>query len=87
MKIKGVKKVCGESKALRDGQKLQLVYDRKNISVFTCLHVGNSWSEFRDPDLITVGWIYGYTSMSSIKQMVVDGIKEYEMIKVRNGNL
>lgn len=76
--IKGVRKVCGETRRLCDytrGAYLQLNYDRSDGKVWTDYHVSfghNSWNEYKDKDIITIGFIDVPMTMEGIKKMVTE---------------
>lgn len=57
MKMHGLKKAAGETKGLSyyRGDYVQISYDRSDGEILTNYHVStNSWSEYHDPQIITV---------------------------------
>lgn len=82
MKIKGLKKVAGESKCLQgyySGRYLQLNYDRKTGEIWTDEHISlgqNSWTEYHDSNILVCGNICKPVTMQEIRQMVENAIAE-----------
>ena len=76
LKIKGIKKIAGESKSLGgyySGQYLQVNYDRKTGEAWTDLHCSfgqNSWSQYHDSNIINCGNISEPTTMARSKEML-----------------
>lgn len=82
MKMTGIKKAAGESKQLTDyysGHYLQVNYNKASDEITTNYHYNlgaNSWTEYNDPDIITVGNLYEPTTMSEIREMVERRLSE-----------
>ncbi len=76
LKIKGLKKIAGESKGLEgyySGHYLQINYDRKTGEAWTDYHVSfgqNSWTEYNDSSIITCGNISEPMTMKEIRAMI-----------------
>lgn len=79
--IKGIKAVSGETKDLskNDNRKVQVFYDAEENKVFCELHIGNSWSEFRNNDsIVDCGFFFAPATMKEIERRVEDSIREKE---------
>ena len=76
LKIKGIKKIAGESKALCDfyaGRYLQLNYNKKTGKAWTdyfCSLGQNSWKEYHDKNIINCGNITEQVTMAQIREMI-----------------
>lgn len=79
--MKGLKKVSGETKALKgyyDSIYLQLCYDKQKDEVFTIQHCdfGHSWQTyFNDDNIITVCNLCEPQTMAEIQKMVEEELK------------
>ena len=75
--IKGLKAAAGDTKGLTgyySGRYIQISYDKRTGDVLTDYHCSfgqNSWTEYHDPDVITVG----NTSVPMTMQEIADEIK------------
>ncbi len=75
-KIKGLKKIAGESKSLRgyySGQYLQVNYNRTTGEAWTDWHCSfgqNSWSQYHDINIINCGNISNPMTMAQIREMI-----------------
>lgn len=87
MKIKGLKKVCGESRKVndieKDGKRLWMVYNLKTKEVYTVESSSGIRPKVnrKDKNLITVGVIKQYISMETIKHMVFERVRKHENYK------
>ncbi len=76
IRIKGLKKIAGESKSLSgyySGQYLQVNYDRATGEAWTDFHCSfgqNSWSQYHDNNIINCGNISEPTTMVQIRDMI-----------------
>lgn len=76
LKIKGLKKIAGESKGLEgyySGYYLQLNYDKETGEAWTDEHVSfgqNSWTEYKDSSIINCGNISEPMTMKEIRAMI-----------------
>lgn len=75
LKIKGLKKIAGESKGLNpyDHGYLQVNYDMETGEAWTDYHYSigsNSWSEYHDEDILTCGYISSPHTMEQIREMI-----------------
>jgi len=74
--IKGLKKVCGETKCLslhdRYNRRLQINYDCSTGEVWGDLHYGvnPSWTEYRDANIITVCTTCEPMTMAQIEEEI-----------------
>lgn len=79
MKIKGLKKIAGESKQIGkyDPEYLQLNYDKTTGEAWTDYHYSighNSWTEYHEPGIITCGNITEPKTMREIREMIENAI-------------
>lgn len=80
MKIKGLKKIAGESKKLSgyySPEYLQLNYNTKTGEAWTDYHYSighNSWTGYNEPDVITCGNITEPKTQKEIAAMIHDAI-------------
>lgn len=79
LKIKGLKKIAGESKNLDSGCHLQVLYDMKTCEAWADYHVGESWSVYNDDNVITCGRLYERATMCEIRQMI-----EFKVYEINN---
>lgn len=76
LKIKGLKKIAGESKGLEgyySGHYLQVNYDLETGETWTNEHCSfgqNSWTEYHDSNIINCGNISEPTTMVQIRSMI-----------------
>lgn len=76
LKIKGIKKISGETRALNgyhSGQYLQVNYDRKSGEAWTDFHCSlgqNSWREYSDSNIISCGNLSEPATMAEIREMI-----------------
>lgn len=81
LKIKGIKKIAGESKGLEgyySGHYLQLNYDKKTGEAWTDEHVSfgqNNWTEYNDSSIINCGNICEPVTMEEIRKMIKDKLE------------
>lgn len=81
LKIKGLKKIAGESKNLEgpySDQYLQLNYDQETGEAWTDLHASfgqNSWTEYHDTNIINCGNISQPMTMKEIKEMIINKLE------------
>lgn len=74
LKIKGLKKIAGESKCLNGFGFLQVNYDIKTGEAWTDMHVGQSWTQYKDENIITCGHLYERATMKEIREMIEDAV-------------
>lgn len=80
MKIKGLKKIAGESKSLTgyySPEYLQLNYDRETGEAWTDYHYsigGNSWTQYHENNVINCGTIHEPKTMREIHEMIESAI-------------
>lgn len=80
MKIKGLKKIAGESKKLTgfySPEYLQLNYNTNTGEAWTDYYYSighNSWTEYNEPDIITCGIITEPKTQKEISGMIHDAI-------------
>lgn len=78
MKIKGLKKISGESKKLNgfyNPEYLQLNYNTATGEAWTDFHYSighNSWTKYDEPTIINCGTIHRPTTMKELAQMIED---------------
>lgn len=85
MKIKGLKKVCGESRKLKDspGKRLQIHYNKKTKFVW-CTEV--CCSDVYIPkyekckDVVEVGYTDKYVSMETLKNFILESLSKEKRI-------
>lgn len=76
LKVKGLKKIAGETKNLKgfySCEYLQLNYNKKTGEAWTdylCSLGQNSWKEYNDSDIINCGNISEKKTMEEIKEMI-----------------
>lgn len=81
IKIKGIKKIAGESKNLQgyySGQYLQLNYDTKTGEAWTNHHTSfgqNSWTEYDGNSIINCGNICEPITMEEIREMIIEKLE------------
>lgn len=82
LKIKGLKKACGETKELNylKGEHIQLAIDTKTGELITRYHVGDNWTVFHDPDVHTIRNIYQACTMDEIRKLVKEFLEELEKV-------
>lgn len=79
MKIKGLKKIAGESKHIGkyDPEYLQLNYDKTTGEAWADYHYsigGNSWTEYHDTNILNCGNIEEPATMKEIAEMIHDAV-------------
>lgn len=79
MKIKGLKKIAGESKHIGkyDPEYLQLNYDKTTGEAWTDYHYSigcNSWCEYHDKNIVNCGYITEQKTMIEIAEMIHNAI-------------
>lgn len=86
LKIKGLKKACGETKDLNylRGEHIQLAIDITTGELITRYHIGDNWTVFHDPDVRTIRHIYQACTMAEIREMVNEYLEELEQAKTWN---
>ena len=82
--IKGLKKVAGESKRLKNNRYnnyFQVNYDLSTKEIFIDEHSGfNHFQTFyNNSDIVNCGNIYKQTTMRELREMVELGIEQHEM--------
>lgn len=70
LKIKGLKRIAGESRGMNGRYCLQINYDRKTCEAWVDQHVGNGWTEYNDENIILCGVITRKTTMKEIRDMI-----------------
>lgn len=72
MKIKGLKKAAGVTQgcSYRMGGRVQISLDTETGRVYTDYHVGQTWSVYRDPAIITVCFADGPMTMVEIAESI-----------------
>lgn len=72
LKIKGLKKTCGETKQLKylKGVHIQLAIATTTGQLITRYHVGDKWTVFLNSDVRTICNIYQACTMDEIRTMV-----------------
>lgn len=81
MKLKGIKKVCGETKTLKPntGAYYQVFVNKKTQYVWADFHYSighNEWSEYHSNDIIDCGFVSSPMTMSELKEMVITAIEQ-----------
>ena len=84
MKIKGIKAICHESKGLYKGGYgpgfLELFFDEIEDRAFAIYQVSrNSWTQFKDENIIACGWIIRPATMKEIKDQIESAVKKREL--------
>lgn len=80
MKIKGLKRIAGDSKFLNgyySGRYIQVNYDRETGYAWGDFFHSlgqNSWNVYHSPDVIRVGNICEPTSMEELRRLVADAV-------------
>lgn len=88
LKIKGIKKIAGESKNLGgyySGEYLQLNYDTKTGEAWTDYHTSfgqNSWTEYNNSTIINCGNICNPITMEEIREMIKDKLEMINRMKL-----
>ena len=74
LKMSGLKKASAETVNWRvgSGGHTQISYDRATGEILTNDHIGQSWTEYHDPDVITVC----YTNRHMTMQEIADAIRD-----------
>lgn len=83
LKFQGLRKCCGSMGELNPYDSLfyELFYDRVTGEVWTILQIGQSWTEYRDRDIVKVGNYCCHLTMQEIVDEVratLKAIKERE---------
>ena len=84
LKLREIKRVSGETKSLKgyySGIYLQLNVDKKTGEVWTNLHNSfghNSWTTYRDEDVVVCGNIDTPKTMQEIRDIVYETLSYYE---------
>lgn len=83
--IKGIRKACGETKDYGDfsGKYVEIFYDAKSGEVWTRFQYSlgrNSWTEYRDPNIIKVCNTSRYMKMQEICDKILMRVVEYAQI-------
>lgn len=76
LKIKGLKKIAGISKDLNGRYHLQLNYDMETCAAWVDQHVGNSWTQYDDENVIFCGNIRHKTTMKEIRDMIAYAVSQ-----------
>lgn len=87
LKIKGIKKIAGESKSLRgyySGEYLQVNYDRSTGEAWTNFHCsfGQNWWTYHDSDIINCGNISSPMTMVQIREMIEIAVAEHDYFEL-----
>lgn len=84
MKIKGLKKIAGESKNLTgyySPEYLQINFDRKTGEAWSNYHYsigGNSWTQYHESGIVNCGTIHEPKTMREIREMIESAIMRRE---------
>lgn len=70
LNLKGVKRICSESKCIPNGCYLQIALNVVNNELISVLHNYNNFSVFHDDNIINMFNIYDYLSMEDIKRQI-----------------
>lgn len=87
-KIKGLRKVSGETKSLPgyySGLYLQLNYNMETGEAWTNHHCSlgqNSWTQNHDSNIITIGNISSPVTMKEIEQMINEKVEYINRLKM-----
>ena len=78
LKMSGIKKASAATVnwSARSGGHTQISYDRATGEILTNDHIGQSWTEYHDPDVITVC----YTNRHMTMQEIADAIRDAMML-------
>ena len=78
IKMTGLKKAAGATKGLNgycSGEYIQVSYDTATGQVLADYHYNlgqNSWTQYHDPSVITIGNLSEPTTMRGIRAMILD---------------
>ena len=80
MKLIGLKKAAGVTRNVSylRGGRVQISVDRSTGEIFATYHVGQSWSCYRDHNIVTVCFAYGPMTMTEIRFAVELCLNEEE---------
>ena len=82
LKMVGLKKACGETVDWgRSGWKTQISYDQETGEIFTNDHLGECWSEYHDPDIITVCTTTHHMTMQAIADAIREAVRMKEVME------
>ncbi|MCD7996424.1 MAG: hypothetical protein LUH21_04235 [Clostridiales bacterium] len=87
-KIKGLKKIVSETKALRgyySGLYIQLNYNLETGEAWTDYHCSfgqNSWSQYHDSNIITICNISSPMTMKEIRQRIEEKVEYIGRLKM-----
>ena len=88
-KIKGIRKVAGETKHLGGYYSpayLQLFYDTVTNECWTAFHssIGhNSWTKYDNENILDCGFLVDQMTMNEIEQRIIEKIRERKIIEAR----
>ena len=80
LKINGLKAASGMTKGLDpySGLHIQIAYDTETGDLYTTGHVGQSWSQYQDSEVITVCHAYSAMTMQEIANKVRAAVDVHE---------
>ena len=80
MKLIGLKKAAGVTRSVpyTRGGRVQISVDRSTGEILTAYHTGQSWSNYRDSNVVTVIFAYGPMTMTEIRYAVELCLKKEE---------
>jgi hypothetical protein len=81
IKINGLRKAAHETKGLSPygDVRTQISYDRDTGDIYTNDHIGDDWSRYYDPAVITVCFAKRHMTQQQIADRIADALAETEM--------
>ena len=82
--MRGIRKASGETVDWdpRSGGYTQISYDMATGDIMTNDHIGESWSKYHDPDVITICHTRQHMTMQEIADAIAQKVSEHKQLGI-----
>lgn len=74
--IRNANEYASDSMACYSSMKIQVFYDLESHRVWGILQVGNTWTQYHDPNIVSVGMFAGKYSRAELEAEIVQAVAE-----------
>ncbi|MBL3897915.1 hypothetical protein [Bifidobacterium longum] len=75
-RIRDANEYASDSMACYSNMKIQVFYDMESHRVWGVLQIGNSWTQYHDPNIVSVGMFAGRCSRAELEAEIVRAVAE-----------